>query len=76
MASILQIDQAARYCRWQLSNLSKDEAGATAIEYGMLAALAAAGVAGGFGVLPEILDSIFNMLAQGVSDSTAAANNG
>lgn len=47
----------------------KDESGATAIEYGLIAALIALAIVAGAGALGNALDNQFNFLANELEDS-------
>jgi pilus assembly protein Flp/PilA len=47
----------------------KDESGATAIEYGLIAALIALAIVAGAGALGNALDNQFNFLSTKLSDS-------
>lgn len=50
--------------------LPGDDRGATAIEYGLLAALAAVGLAGGYAALGDVILDIFDMLVGSVESVT------
>ena len=52
-----------------LKTLRSDEEGATAIEYGLIAALIAVAIIGGAGVLGTSLDGLFSEVGERVSDS-------
>jgi pilus assembly protein Flp/PilA len=45
------------------SRFLKDESGATAIEYGLIAAIVGVGIIAGLGTLQEALDGIFNTVS-------------
>jgi pilus assembly protein Flp/PilA len=57
-----------------LSRFVKDESGATAIEYGLIAALIALAIIVGAGALGTALNTQFNTIATCVGDPTVAAN--
>ncbi|WP_417466123.1 Flp family type IVb pilin [Kordiimonas sp.] len=46
-----------------LAELKADLQGATAVEYCLIAALIAAGIAGGIGVLADLVNALFDMLS-------------
>jgi len=56
-----------------LRNLRKDEKGATAIEYGLIAALVALAAIGGMGALGTQLDTTFTNTANQLGANGAAA---
>ena len=51
------------------ARLMKDETGATAIEYGLIAALISVALIGGASALGDGLDAQFNFLNQQLTDS-------
>ena len=51
----------------------KDESGATAIEYGLIAALIALAIMAGAGLVGNALDEKFNEIADGLEGAPAAA---
>ncbi len=53
-----------------VSRFLKDESGATAIEYGLIAALISIAAIAAFQLLGESLTSIFSGIASSVSDAT------
>lgn len=55
-----------------LARFAKDESGATAIEYGLIACLIAVAIITGAGLLGGALDQLFSDLADCVSDPSAA----
>jgi pilus assembly protein Flp/PilA len=57
-----------------LSRFVKDESGATAIEYGLIAALIALAIIVGAGALGTALNKQFSTIANCVDDPTVAAN--
>lgn len=57
-----------------LSRFAKDESGATAIEYGLIAALIALAIIAGAGLLGTALNKQFSAIATCVGDPTVAAN--
>ena len=60
-----------------INKLARDEDGATAIEYGLIAALVAVGIIASLGTLRGGLDSIFNGVGGRLSTAgTAAAGSG
>lgn len=50
-----------------------DESGATAIEYGLIAALISVALIGGAGLLGDELDKTFNGLSEKMSEASAKA---
>ena len=46
-----------------LVNIRNDLQGATAVEYCLIAALIAAGIAGGIGMLADLVNALFEMLS-------------
>ena len=58
-----------------LSRFAKDESGATAIEYGLIAAIVGVGIIGGLGILQEALDGIFTRVG-GELDGYASGGGG
>jgi len=54
------------------NTLLKDEAGATAIEYGLIAALIAVAIMTTVGGLGSTLNSAFSKTSSGLSDANAA----
>jgi pilus assembly protein Flp/PilA len=56
-----------------MSRFFKDESGATAIEYGLIAALIAVVLVGTLGLVGTSLDNTFNEVKDGL-DTAAAAN--
>ena len=67
--------QSVRETRLSLRSLlrsgSTDEAGATAIEYGLLAALMALGISAGIGTFDDALDGVYNFIVGELETSTA-----
>jgi len=57
-----------------ISRFVKDESGATAIEYGLIAALIALAIIVGAGALGTALNDQFDKIADCVADPTVAAN--
>ncbi len=57
-----------------LKTLRSDDKGATAIEYGLIAALIAVGIIVGAGALGTSLDDIFNDIGQRLDDEGADIN--
>ena len=57
-----------------LSRFVKDESGATAIEYGLIAALIALAIIVGAGALGTALNTQFTTISNCVADPTVAAN--
>lgn len=55
-----------------ISRFYKDESGATAIEYGLIAALIALAIMVGAGALGNALNNKFNDIAKAVEDSNKA----
>ena len=53
-----------------LKRFRDDESGATAIEYGLIAALIALAIVTGAGLLGDALDEQFNAIAESLSDAT------
>ena len=51
-------------------DLVQDESGATAIEYGLIAALIAVAIIGALGILGTNLSALFDGIASTVSDNT------
>lgn len=58
------------------ARFAKDESGATAIEYGLIAALIALAIMVGAGNLGNALNNQFESIATAVSDPSAAAGGG
>jgi pilus assembly protein Flp/PilA len=58
-----------------LSRFAKDESGATAIEYGLIAAIVGIGIIAGLGVLQDALDGIFRRVG-GELDSYGTSGSG
>ncbi|MCA1370527.1 Flp family type IVb pilin [Bradyrhizobium sp. BRP14] len=54
------------------ARLMKDESGATAIEYGLIAALISVALIGGAGVLGTQLDALFDDLGNRLTNANAA----
>lgn len=54
------------------ARLLKDESGATAIEYGLIAALISVALIGGAGVLGTELDALFDDLGTRLTNANAA----
>jgi pilus assembly protein Flp/PilA len=52
-----------------IARLAKDEAGATAIEYGLIAALIALGIIGSLVALSGNVGNMFNLITDGVTTS-------
>lgn len=48
----------------RITQLKLCTSGATAVEYGLLAGLIAVGIAGGIGVLADLVNGIFEMLGE------------
>lgn len=46
-----------------LWRIKKENSGATAVEYGLLAGLIAVGIAGGIGALADLVNFMFEMIA-------------
>ena len=57
-----------------IAQFAKDESGATAIEYGLIAALIAVGIIAAATLLGQNLSSLFNAIGDKMSSSAAAAN--
>jgi pilus assembly protein Flp/PilA len=55
------------------ARFAKDESGATAIEYGLIAALIAVGIIVAAGLLGDNLESLFNGIANTLGANTPAA---
>jgi pilus assembly protein Flp/PilA len=55
-----------------INQLLRDEAGATAIEYGLIAALIAVAIMTTVGGLGSTLNSAFSKTSSGISESNAA----
>ena len=55
----------------RVRRMRDNEAGATAIEYGLLIALMAAGVAGGFGVLSDSAVNAFDWIATSMTNASS-----
>ena len=53
-----------------VSRFVKDESGATAIEYGLIAALVAVAIVGGLSLLGPALNSAFTKVANDVTTAT------
>ena len=49
--------------------VARDEKGATAIEYALIAALAAIGIAGGIGALAELVALVFELITNATRDA-------
>jgi pilus assembly protein Flp/PilA len=58
-----------------LKRLRKDESGATAIEYGLIAALLSVAIIGGATMIGEELDSTFNSIGGSLQGAGDAADN-
>jgi pilus assembly protein Flp/PilA len=58
------------------ARFAKDESGATAIEYGLIAALIALAIVAGAGALGNALDNQFNFLANELADSQTTGTGG
>jgi pilus assembly protein Flp/PilA len=58
-----------------LKRFSQDESGATAIEYGLIAALIALAIVVGAGALGTALNKRFNDIATKLSDPTTTGGN-
>jgi pilus assembly protein Flp/PilA len=54
----------------------KDESGATAIEYGLIAALVAVMIIGGLQIIGTQIQSAFNSVGQALTDANAASAGG
>lgn len=54
-----------------IRKLKKDESGATAIEYGLIAALIAVAAIGAFGAVGDNLTGVFNDVATELDDATS-----
>lgn len=55
----------------KLMNLMRDEEGATALEYGLIAALIAAGIAAAVGSLGQEVVKTFDFIVTKMKDATA-----
>lgn len=55
-----------------LSRFVKDESGATAIEYGLIAAIVGVGIIAGLDLLQKALDGIFTDVAEKLENPTAS----
>jgi pilus assembly protein Flp/PilA len=58
-----------------LINFVKDESGATAIEYGLIAALVAVGLIAALTAMGESLSNIFNIVKSELDSAAQEANN-
>ncbi len=58
-----------------IGQLKRSVAGATAVEYGLLAGLIALGIAGGVGTLADLVIAIFTMLGNSTDEVAATINN-
>ena len=54
----------------------KDESGATAIEYGLIAALVSVAAIAGFSALGTSLSSMFSVVSSSIDGAVQAANSG
>lgn len=54
-----------------LKRLYRDESGATAIEYGLIAALVSVAIIGALSLLGDALDEIFNFIATQLNDAAS-----
>lgn len=52
-----------RQAHLMLWRIKKENSGATAVEYGLLAGLIAVGIAGGIGALADLVNFMFEMIA-------------
>ncbi len=59
-------------CRSYIENIAKDEAGATAIEYGLIAALVSVAAISALGAMGGSLVSIFGTVSTELSSAVAA----
>jgi pilus assembly protein Flp/PilA len=57
-----------------IAQFAKDESGATAIEYGLIAALIAVGIIAAASALGGSLSGLFNAIGNKMSTATANAN--
>jgi pilus assembly protein Flp/PilA len=65
-----------RFASKLLQRLLKDDAGVTAIEYGMIAALIAAAIIGALTALGGNTNSTYDNLASGLSSATSTGSSG
>jgi pilus assembly protein Flp/PilA len=56
-----------------LKTFAKDESGATAIEYGLIAALVAVGLIAALSALGDSLSAIFNVVSSQLDSAAASA---
>ena len=59
-----------------LSRFAKDESGATAIEYGLIAAIVGVGIIAGLRELQGALDGIFGTVSDSLNNPTGAGGGG
>ena len=59
---------------WNASVFLSDERGAAAVEYALIVALAALGIAGGLGALAELIAIVFDMLVTVTAEARDGIN--